>query len=81
MSIEFLVTSFIVIASPGTGVLYTLAAGLSRGQIRSERAIGPPGRWAVASPALRYTRLAVTLFFAVFVLAVVVSTVSRAIAA
>ncbi|SDR34886.1 Threonine/homoserine/homoserine lactone efflux protein [Rhizobiales bacterium GAS113] len=31
MSIEFLVTSFIVIVSPGTGVLYTLAAGLSRG--------------------------------------------------
>ena len=31
MSIEFLVTSFIVIASPGTGVLFTLAAGLSRG--------------------------------------------------
>ncbi|HEX6978558.1 MAG TPA: LysE family translocator [Alphaproteobacteria bacterium] len=31
MSIEFLVTSFIVIISPGTGVLYTLAAGLSRG--------------------------------------------------
>jgi threonine/homoserine/homoserine lactone efflux protein len=31
MSIEFLVTSLIIIASPGTGVLYTLAAGLSRG--------------------------------------------------
>ena len=31
MSVEFLITSFIVIASPGTGVLYTLAAGLSRG--------------------------------------------------
>ncbi len=31
MSVEFLVTSFIVIFSPGTGVLYTLAAGLSRG--------------------------------------------------
>ncbi len=31
MSIEFLVTSLIVIVSPGTGVLYTLAAGLSRG--------------------------------------------------
>jgi threonine/homoserine/homoserine lactone efflux protein len=31
MSIEFLITSLIVIASPGTGVLYTLAAGLSRG--------------------------------------------------
>jgi threonine/homoserine/homoserine lactone efflux protein len=31
VSIEFLVTSLIVIASPGTGVLYTLATGLSRG--------------------------------------------------
>jgi threonine/homoserine/homoserine lactone efflux protein len=31
VSVEFLVTSFIVIVSPGTGVLYTLAAGLSRG--------------------------------------------------
>ena len=30
MSIEFLVTSLVVVASPGTGVLYTLAAGLSR---------------------------------------------------
>jgi threonine/homoserine/homoserine lactone efflux protein len=31
MTLEFLITSLIVIASPGTGVLYTLAAGLSRG--------------------------------------------------
>jgi threonine/homoserine/homoserine lactone efflux protein len=31
VSIEFLVTSLIVSASPGTGVLFTLAAGLSRG--------------------------------------------------
>ncbi len=31
MSLEFLITSFIVVVSPGTGVLYTLAAGLSRG--------------------------------------------------
>jgi threonine/homoserine/homoserine lactone efflux protein len=31
VSIEFLVTSLIVVATPGTGVLYTLAAGLSRG--------------------------------------------------
>jgi threonine/homoserine/homoserine lactone efflux protein len=31
MSIEFLITSLIMIASPGTGTLYTLAAGLSRG--------------------------------------------------
>jgi threonine/homoserine/homoserine lactone efflux protein len=31
MSIEFLVTSLVIVISPGTGVLYTLAAGLSRG--------------------------------------------------
>ncbi len=31
MSLEFLITSLIVVASPGTGVIYTLAAGLSRG--------------------------------------------------
>jgi threonine/homoserine/homoserine lactone efflux protein len=32
VSIDFLVTSLIVVVSPGTGVLYTLAAGLSRGR-------------------------------------------------
>ena len=32
MSLDFLVTSLIVVVSPGTGVLYTLAAGLSRGR-------------------------------------------------
>ena len=31
MSIEFLLTTIIIVATPGTGVLYTLAAGLSRG--------------------------------------------------
>jgi threonine/homoserine/homoserine lactone efflux protein len=31
MSWDFLITSLIIVASPGTGVLYTLAAGLSRG--------------------------------------------------
>jgi threonine/homoserine/homoserine lactone efflux protein len=31
MSVEFLITSLIIIVSPGTGVLYTLATGLSRG--------------------------------------------------
>ena len=31
MSIEFLLTTLIVVASPGTGALYTIAAGLSRG--------------------------------------------------
>src|SRR4028119_1021311 len=31
VSTEFLLTTLIVVATPGTGVLYTLAAGLSRG--------------------------------------------------
>ena len=31
MSLDFLITTLIVVVSPGTGVLYTLAAGLSRG--------------------------------------------------
>lgn len=31
MSLEFLVTSLIVVVAPGTGVLFTLATGLSRG--------------------------------------------------
>jgi len=31
VSTEFLLTSLIVVATPGTGVLYTMAAGLSRG--------------------------------------------------
>ena len=31
MSVEFLLTTLVVVATPGTGVLYTLAAGLARG--------------------------------------------------
>src|SRR3712207_6834322 len=31
MSVEFLITTLVVVATPGTGVLYTVAAGLSRG--------------------------------------------------
>src|SRR5689334_1767154 len=31
MSLDFLVVTLIIVASPGTGVIYTLAAGLSRG--------------------------------------------------
>ncbi len=31
MSAEFLLTSLVIVATPGTGALYTLAAGLSRG--------------------------------------------------
>ncbi len=35
MSIEFLITSLVVVIVPGTGVLYTLAYGLSRGAVGS----------------------------------------------
>ncbi|MGW4844840.1 LysE family translocator [Nocardia brasiliensis] len=31
MSIEFLLTTLVIVVTPGTGALYTLAAGLSRG--------------------------------------------------
>jgi threonine/homoserine/homoserine lactone efflux protein len=31
MSLDFLIVTLIIVASPGTGVIYTLAAGLSRG--------------------------------------------------
>jgi threonine/homoserine/homoserine lactone efflux protein len=31
LNVEFLITSLVVVATPGTGVLYTLAAGLARG--------------------------------------------------
>jgi threonine/homoserine/homoserine lactone efflux protein len=31
VSVEFLVTTLVIVATPGTGVLYTLAAGLARG--------------------------------------------------
>src|SRR5579864_3072394 len=31
VSAEFLLTTFIIVATPGTGVIFTLAAGLSRG--------------------------------------------------
>lgn len=31
MSLEFLITAFIVVASPGTGAIFTIATGLTRG--------------------------------------------------
>lgn len=31
MTLEFLLTSLVIVASPGTGVIYTVAAGLSGG--------------------------------------------------
>jgi threonine/homoserine/homoserine lactone efflux protein len=39
MSTAFLLTSLIIVATPGTGVLYTIAAGLARG---SQRRVGTP---------------------------------------
>ncbi|MFG2373462.1 LysE family translocator [Streptomyces sp. NPDC048504] len=35
MSLAFLLTTLVVVATPGTGVIYTLAAGLSRGRSAS----------------------------------------------
>jgi len=32
VTVAFLLTTLIVVATPGTGVIYTLAAGLSRGR-------------------------------------------------
>ena len=37
MNIDFLVTTLIVVVSPGIGVLYTLATGLSRGALHPHR--------------------------------------------
>jgi threonine/homoserine/homoserine lactone efflux protein len=43
MSVGFLLTSLVVVATPGTGVLYTVAAGLSRGARASAiAAVGCP---------------------------------------
>jgi len=47
MSIELLLTALIVVATPGTGVLYTLAVGLARGT----RARGYWRKCAASSPA------------------------------
>lgn len=32
LSIQFLITAFVVVLAPGTGVIYTLAVGLGRGR-------------------------------------------------
>ncbi|NQW12650.1 MAG: LysE family translocator [Rhodobacter sp.] len=32
LSVEFLITAFVVVIAPGTGVIYTLATGLARGR-------------------------------------------------
>lgn len=35
MSTEFVITTLVVVATPGTGVVYTVAAGISRGRVAS----------------------------------------------
>jgi hypothetical protein len=32
MSLQFLITAFVVVLTPGTGVIYSLAIGLGRGR-------------------------------------------------
>ena len=56
--IEFLLTTLIVVVSPGVGVLYTLAAGLARGPraavvaaIRCTLGNVPHLMWLIARPA------------------------------
>ena len=41
MSTAFLLTTFVIVATPGTGVLYTLAAGLSEPRDTIEEVIEP----------------------------------------
>jgi threonine/homoserine/homoserine lactone efflux protein len=61
MSIEFLLTSLIVVASPGTGVLYTLAAALSRGSRASVVAAFGCTLGIIPHMAAAITRLAALL--------------------
>jgi hypothetical protein len=53
MSLSFLLTSLIVVASPGTGVLYTLAAALTRG---SRASIAAAFGCTLGCACGRYTR-------------------------
>jgi threonine/homoserine/homoserine lactone efflux protein len=39
MSIAFLLTTLVVVATPGTGALYTIAAGLSRGRLSNTQVL------------------------------------------
>ena len=48
MSPEFLLTAFIIVASPGTGVVYTLAVALSQGARAAVRKGRRRGRRALS---------------------------------
>lgn len=57
MSLAFLLTSLVIVATPGTGALYTIGAGLARGTRASViAAVGCTLRivphWLPRSPAL-----------------------------
>lgn len=54
-------------------------AGVHRDRIRTEVSIGPPTRWRYASPALRIARVVIGVEVTVFLLAVAVSTIGRAV--
>jgi predicted ferric reductase len=56
-----------------------LAAGVPRGDIRWERAIGPPGQWRAAAPAMRVLRIVATAAASLFAVLVLASTVGRAV--
>ena len=52
MSISFLITTLVVVATPGTGVVYTLSAGLSRGRRAAViAAVGGFQSWATCDHA------------------------------
>jgi predicted ferric reductase len=56
-----------------------LAAGVPRGNIRWERAIGPPDSWRAAAPAMRTLRVIATAAASLFATLVLISTVGRAV--
>jgi threonine/homoserine/homoserine lactone efflux protein len=62
MSLSFLLTSLIVIASPGTGVLYTLAAALTKGARASIAAVLHTS--ALAFAALKWLGVLYLMFMA-----------------
>ena len=50
LSPEFLITAFVIVLAPGTGVIYTLATGLGRGRLASlAAAIGCTGATVLPS--------------------------------
>jgi threonine/homoserine/homoserine lactone efflux protein len=61
MSVEFLLTSLVVVATPGIGVVYTLAAGLTRGARASIVAAGGCTLGIVPHMAAAITGLAALL--------------------